>query len=419
MKTSSNTKLFRMLPFAAAFAMAVGTSGAYAAEAVTPTRNDSRLYVVVPSSEPANITGPSTINVYDPVTLELLKQTAPRGLKPHHFYKVPNRPYAFISHFAPTSYVEVFDLSKEEVVATIPTGLGPRHLGFTPDGDYAYSANLDDSTVTRIDIKTFKSITAPAGGLKPNYAEYIQTPKGAYVFSANLGENSVTVLDPITLALVKKITVGAGPFNLAHSDACECIMSANAVDNTVSWIDMNTLEEIDRVSILTPNTVLNTSQTQRLNPRISPDGKFLWVGNQQGSEFAVFDLFTRKLVTVIPAGFGADIAFFPSSGPGAGYVFGTNRYDWKVTVAKLNGPNPPTLVKQMPVSHQGTHYFYFNEDSTKGYVSERPGGGCSVIDMATQTEIQNLYTGGGPDQCNYVPGSERSMPGNVEGRPAK
>ncbi|MHB8473392.1 MAG: hypothetical protein ACYDC8_11245 [Gammaproteobacteria bacterium] len=86
-------------------------------------------------------------------------------------------------------------------------------------------------------------------------------------------------------------------------------MTANAGDNTVSGADMSTLQAVDRKSILTPTTVLNTSQRQRLNPRISSEGKFLWVGNQQGGEFPVFNIFTYALVTTLPAGFGADIAF--------------------------------------------------------------------------------------------------------------
>ena len=384
------------LPFAAAFALTVGSGVAIADQNLPP-----RLYVITPSSEPGNITGPSVLKIYNPETLTLMKET-PVAFKPHHFNKVPNRNIAIIAHFGPTAFVEVLDLVTDEVVRTIPTGVGPRHLGFTPDAAFAYSANSDDNTITRIDTKSFTSMTAPANGIRPNYADYITTPNGPFVFTANLGENTVSVLDPVTLALIKKITVGAGPFNMAESDACECIMTSNAGDNTVSWIDMETLVEVDRQSILTSGTVLNTSQTQRLNPRISPDGKFLWVGNQRGSEFAVFNIFTHKLVATIPAGFGADIAFFPRSGPGAGFAFLTNRYDYFVTVAKLNGPNPPTFVKHIPTTLQGSHFINFNEDLSKGYVSLRPGGGCSVIDMATQTQEASLSVGPGPDQCTYL-----------------
>lgn len=400
---------------AAALAMTLSSDVSNAGNASAGKANlPTRLYVITPSSEPAQITGPSVIKIYDPATLTLMKQIPAAGFRPHHFYKVPDRNYAFIAHFGPTAFVEVLDLVKDEVVRTVPTGVGPRHLGFTPNAAFVYTANFDDNTITKINTNSFKSMTAPAHGVRPNYVEYIKTPNGPLLFTTNLGENTVSVLHPDTLALIKKITVGAGPFNLAHSDACECIMTSNAGDHTVSWIDMHTLEEVDRQSILTPSTVLNTSQNQRLNPRISPEGKFLWVGNQQGSEFAVFDIFTHALVTTIPAGFGADIAFFPRSGPGEGFAFGTNRYDYMVTVAKLNGPNPPTFVKNIPTTLQGSHFFNFNEDFSKAYVSLRPGGGCSVIDMAAQTEVASLSTGQGPDQCSYLFSIKGKVVGHTE-----
>lgn len=405
---------------AAAMALLVSSSGIAGGASDRDDRDcdisrlPPRLYVITPSSEPDQITTSSVIKIYDPSTLMLIKQTPAAGLKPHHFYKIPNRNFSYIAHFGPTAFVEVFDLVKDEVVATIPTGVGPRHLGFSTNGSKVYTANFDGNTVSRIVVGSKKSKTAPAGGAKPNYVEYIETPTGPYVFTVNSGESSMSVLDPDTLALIKKIPVGAGPFNLTYSDACNCIMTANAGDNTVSWVDMSTLQEVDRKSILTPTTVLNTSQRQRLNPRISSEGKFLWVGNQQGSEFAVFNIFTHALVTTIPAGFGADIAFFPRSGPGTGFAFGTNRYDYMVTVAKLNGPNPPTFVKQIPVTLRGTHYMTFNEDFSKAYVSERPGGGCSVVDVASQTEAASLAAGPGPDQCTYLFSEDGKVVGHTE-----
>lgn len=394
--------------------IATGTGMAAAPGTAPQADLPPRLYVVTPSSEPAQITGPSVIKIYNPETLALRKEIPAAGFRPHHFYKVPDRNYAFIAHFGPTAFVEVLDLVKDEIVRTVPTGVGPRHLGFTPNGAFVYTSNFDGNTVSKINTNSFESITAPVGGVRPNYVEYIRTPNGPLLFATNLGENTVSVLDPETLALVKKITVGAGPFNLAHSAACECIMTANTGDHTVSWIDMNTLEEVDRRSILTPDTVLNTSQQQRLNPRLSPEGKFLWVGNQQGSEFAVFDIFTHELVATIPAGFGADIAFFPRSGPGDGFAFLTNRYDYFVTVARLNGPNPPSFVKNIPTTLQGSHFFTFNEDFSTAYVSTRPGGGCSIIDMAKQKEVASLVAGQGPDQCVYLFSRKGKVVGHTE-----
>ncbi len=393
-KLSLGAALFAALAFGSVHA----DSGAAANNRLVPDRD--RVYVISPSSEPDDIMGPSVINVYDPATNVPIKQLFSRGLKPHHFYKIPNRNFAYISHFAPTRFVEVFDLVRDKVHSMLPTGLGPRHMGFRPDGQVAYTANVEGNSVTRIDVRTGRTLTRPVFAKEPNYVEYVKTPNGPLVFSANMGEASVTVLDPTTLQFIKKIAVGASPFNMIFNE--QFMVTGNAGDNTASWIDLDTLTEVERVSILTPSTVLNTAERQRSNPRLSPDGKYVWIGNQQGSEYAVLSMDDRELVTTIPAAYGADIAFFPQLGPGAGFAFLTNRYDPFVTVAKLNGGAVPTFHKQIPVGLDGTHFITFNEPFTKAYVSSRPGGGYSVVDVATQVNEVSIPVGQGPDQATYV-----------------
>lgn len=362
-----------------------------------------KVYAVENSSSPSQITGPSTVKVYDPQTLALEKQVPMLGRKAHHFNKVPQHNYALINHFAPESFIEVFDYASNEIVGKIDTGLGPRHVSFSADANTAYTANYDGNSISVIDLVT-GTATNVATGIRPNYAYEYPTPHGPMLFAANFGENTVTVIDRATLSLVKTITVGDGPFSTTLSPDGKYVLTPNTRDNTVSWIDLATLEEVDRVSFLGPlGSTLNTSQGyQRANIRISPDEKFVWIGNQQGGVFAVLDIHTHRLVTEIPAGFGADIAFFPAGGPAQGYALLTNRYSTFVTVAKLNGQAPPTFEKNIAVSQLGTHYFSFNKDWSKGFVSQRPGGAFSKIDLKSFKEENTTKVGPLPDQAMYV-----------------
>lgn len=362
-----------------------------------------RVYSVKNSSSPSQIAGPSIIKMYDPDTLELLKEIPMLGIKAHHFNKVPHHNYALINHFAPESYIEVFNYATNEIVGKFDTGLGPRHVSFSKDANSAYTANYDDNSITVIDLITGTS-THIKTGLKPNYVYEYPTPNGTMLFAANFGENTVSVIDKSTLSLVKTIEVGDGPFSSAISPDGKFMLTPNTRDHTVSWVDLDTLEEVDRVSYLGAlGSNLDTSKGhQRANIRISPENKFVWIGNQQGGVYAIFDLDTRQLVTEIPAGFGADIAFFPGGGPAQGYALLTNRYSSFVTVAKLNGLNPPTFEKNIPVSQNGTHYFSFSKDWSKGYVSQRPGGAFSKIDLKTLTEEASQLVGELPDQSMYV-----------------
>src|SRR5262249_10331223 len=131
-------------------AIALGSACA-SAGATAARRGDAdlspRVYVVMPSSEAEDIDGASDVQAYETPAAAPgygLGDLIPLlGLKPHPFAPVPGRNIALIGHFTPISYVEVFNLVKNEIVGTIPTGLGPRHISYNPKGTVAYTANHD------------------------------------------------------------------------------------------------------------------------------------------------------------------------------------------------------------------------------------------------------------------------------------
>lgn len=358
------------------------------------------VYVNEQASEPDLIPAgtPAYTNVIDARTLRVIKRV-PVEEKPHHFYKVPNQNKAYISHFGGTGVIEVLDLLSNEIVAKIPTSDGPRHLTFSKDGKYAWTANFDHNDVSLIDVENDKTLWTAPVGRRPNYVE----PAWSYVFAANLGESSLTVLDARSGALVKTIPIGANPFNMSVSCDERMVMSANAGSNDVSFVDVGTLTEVARVSIMGPISTAqyDTTVRQRLNPRLSPDCKYLWVGNQAAGTFAVLDVAQRKLVAEIKSaekGGGSDIIFFINKGPAAGLALGTNRYSEFTTVID---PKNFRALKRLPAA-KGTHYVSLNQDFTEAYVSSRIGGAFSVYDLTTMREVARK-TGFPPiDQAIYV-----------------
>lgn len=364
------------------------------------------IYVNTPASEPDNIPSGTAAftNVIDGRTLRVIKKVAVEE-KPHHFYKVPHENKAYISHFGGSKNIEVMDLIANEIVAKIAVEDGPRHLSFSADGKKVWSANLDQNSVSFIDVKNDKVIwTAPAGP-KPNYV----SPAWSYVFTSNYGGSTLTVLDARTGARVSEIGVGAKPFNVAVSCDERTVMSANAGSNDVSFVDVGTLNEVARVSIMGPisQAQMDSTMTQRLNPRISPDCKYLWVGNQAAGVFAVLSIADRRLVAEVRAaekGGGSDIVFFIPDGPAKGMAIGSNRYSEFATVI-----NPTTFqaVKRIPAG-KGTHYLTFNESFTTAYVSSRLAGSFSVYDLATLKEVARKPGFGQLDQAVYI-GFDRKL----------
>lgn len=166
-------------------------------------------------------------------------------------------------------------------------------------------------------------------------------------------------------------------------------MSSNSGSNDVSFIDTASLTEIARVPIMGPISTeqYDTKLNQRLNPRISPDCKYLWVGNQAAGTFAVLDITTRTMVGEVKSaekGGSSDIMFFINKGPAAGLAIGTNRYSPFATVIN---PKPLfNVIKRIPAG-KGTHYVWLNEDSTQAYISSRIQGSVSVYDLASLKEV--------------------------------
>lgn len=416
----------KVLRGAAAAALAATTmlSAASGAGAAAPDDDLApRVYTVTPSSEPGAITGPSTVKVWDPQTDRLIKEVPvpsarPDGLsRPHHFMVIPGRNYAFVMGFAPTSSIKVFDMVSNSFTKQIPTGLGARHLSFNPDGAHAYSANFDGNSISVINLNSLKAEATIPVGKKPNYVEFAKTKSGPRLFVCNFGENTVTVIDAETNQVIKTVTVGDGPFNMAVTHDDRYLITADARTDTATFVDTNTLKVVKQIDIGGEHrTDLPASAFQRLNPRISPDGKWLWIGNEDASAVSVVNIPQMRLEKLIPAGLGADITYFPM-GPAHGYAFTTNRYDNVVTVSKLNGDQPPTLVGNIPTSRIGSHYITFDQGWDKAYVSLRPGRAFSVLDLSMfadagpsgpdaaaldKAEIANIWTGGVIDPATGV-----------------
>ncbi|MPZ72976.1 MAG: beta-propeller fold lactonase family protein [Nitriliruptorales bacterium] len=354
----------------------------------------ARIYTVTPSSEPDRITGPSQMKVFDPRSLDVTTTVDVPDFRPHHFYPVPGRNIAIQAHFGPTSNIELFDMVSNTYIGRLSTGLGPRHVSFDPSSTFAYSANFNGNSISVLDLNSRRSVATIPVGEKPNYVQYVKTARGPRLFVENFGGNTITVIDARNLRPVTTVTVGDGPFNASIAEGGRTLVTANARDNTATFVDTATLEVTDTVDLGGVHDP--TVGMQRLNPRISPDGKWLWVGNQDASVFSIVNIPERRLETMLPAGRGADIAFFPAGGPARGLALLTNRYDDFVTVARLNGQQPPTVVKNMTTSALGSHFVTFNEDFSLAYVSQRPGRAFSVLDMATLTERANVPVGPGP-----------------------
>jgi YVTN family beta-propeller protein len=380
-----------------------------------------RVYAVdnhlPPDAAPATA---ALVDVIDPATDEVTSSITVAE-QPHHIYPVPHSNEAFVSHFVGCA-MDVIDLTTNTVIGQVGTQFGPRHLAFDQSGRYAYAVNYYAASVSVVDTTSNRTVATIPTGEFPNYPQ--TSADGSLVFVVNSGSNTVTVAHaqaPFTV--VATLTVGSHPFNLALTPDGRTMVVANAGDDTASLIDIPTLGVSAPISIHRGTAPEAVPNRQKLNVGISSDGRYAWIGDQLGSAFSVIDLQTRTLATVIPAASGADEFTELPTGPSAGQAITTARYGGFLDVVT---PSPPALlsmvstVPSVPITSTdsypgitgpegaGSHLVVVNPDGTRAYVSDRPGGAVTVLDLSGghPTFLRNIPTSYGrygyPDGLAYV-----------------
>ncbi|MBX2820926.1 MAG: PQQ-binding-like beta-propeller repeat protein [Rhodothermaceae bacterium] len=136
--------------------------------------------------------------------------------------------------------------SSDWTITTIPTGPRAEGLDVSPDGQELWVTNVNDSTVSIIDINAKKEIdkldlpTAFSNRLK-------FTLDGRYVFVAELQGNQIVVLDASTRKQVKRIDVGGGSEGILMAPDGERVFVAVSRANKVVVIDLDSLEIVGEV----------------------------------------------------------------------------------------------------------------------------------------------------------------------------
>lgn len=372
--------------------------------------------------EPGAAAGtPALVDVIDPTTNRVARSIQV-GPQPHHIYPVPGQNEAYVSHFMGCS-LDVVDLVHGTVIGQVATRFGPRHLAFGPGGRFAYAIDYYGSALTVIDTSTNRTVAEIPTGPNPNYPEISSDGKTAFI--VNSGANTVTVARaqaPFTV--LRTLTVGAHPFDLALTPDGTTLIVTNAGDDTISFVDTAHLTVTGSTGLRRPGTPAAKEQSQKLNVRISSDGRYAWVGDQAGAAFSVFDIAARKLVAVIPAGSGADIFNELPNGPSKGVAITTARYGQSVDVVT---PSPPALRAQILTAPScaapgcapsypgtsgpqgvGSHQLVTDPAGDRAYISDRPGGAVTVLDLSGGnprflTNIATSYGAYGfPDGIAYV-----------------
>lgn len=192
--------------------------------------------------------------------------------------------------------VSLVDITIGEVVGSLPVGSGPEGVAITPDGKRAFVSNVDDDSISYIDLarRVVDRVVSVGPGDVAAPRGIAVSPDGARLYVARSGQGAVAVVDVASGAVVKQIAVGGGPFGMALAPNGSKLVIANQTGGTASVIDTTTLAVVATLDV----------GSQPFGVATSIDGKTAYVASFGTNRVAVIDLATNSLKPPIQVGLG-------------------------------------------------------------------------------------------------------------------
>jgi YVTN family beta-propeller protein len=264
----------------------------------------------------------------------------------------------------------------ESVTATIKVGLNPTEVAANPAGTDAYVTNLQDASVSVIDLSTNTvNATIPVGSYPQGV---VVNPAGTDAFVANEYSDSVSVIDLSTNTVTATIPVGVAPIGVAVNPAGTDAYVTNTSADTVSVVNLSTKTVTATIPVLSePGAVA-----------VNPAGTYAYVTDIGDDAVSVVDLSTDTVTATIPVGAAPYGLAINRAGTDA-YV--TNTFNNTVSVIDLS---TNTVTTTFPV---GRHPYgvVVNPAGTEAYVTENGDDAVSVIDLSSDTVAATIPMAGG------------------------
>ncbi|HEY5318802.1 MAG TPA: alkaline phosphatase family protein [Solirubrobacteraceae bacterium] len=247
--------------------------------------------------------GTNTVSVISTAT-NTITATVVVGIYPHGIAITPDGTRAYVANTGPNTgpggsdTVSVIDVASQAVTATISVGEAPQVVTVSPDGSLVFVACADGVYV--ITASTGSVRQAPEDLRNPHGVAV--TPDGAYVYVADSERDQVIVLTTSRLRTVRRIPVGATPWNTAFSADGTSAYVTNANDDTVSVIATASLSVTTTIALGASSTQSNHIPTAI---ELSPNGA-IWVACNTSSSLVVIDPSTNAVLDSIDIGLGDD-----------------------------------------------------------------------------------------------------------------
>lgn len=252
--------------------------------------------------------------------------------------------------------VSVMDLKTNEI-KDVHVGAGPEHMDISKDNRWLYVGNIEEGTVSAIDLDQNKEVARLEGFREPHGATIMAS--GDKVYIPNRGAQLVGVVDA----------------SLATSD-----ILVGSLAGLASFDRDQAGASMHRERSIPTNGVANVTLTL--------DEKFAYVATGDANSVTVLDTATDQIIRTIPVGIDPWRAY---ASPDGKHMIVPNNGDQTVSVIDTQSH---TLVATLSAGTDMTGV-NFSHDGKKGYVISRGSSQVFVYDFSALEKTGQLDMGEG------------------------
>ncbi len=244
---------------------------------------------------------------------------------------------------------------KNNAVKNVRVGAGPEHMDISKDNRWLYVGNIEEGTVSKIDLNQNIETARYQGFMEPHGATILSNSDTVYV--PNRGAQRVGVIQAETI--VKNIEVGS-------------LVGLASLDRDQMGAAMH------RERFIPVNGIANVTLTL--------DESFAYVAVGDANVVEVIDTATNEVVKNIAVGKNPWRAYVS---PNGAYMLTPNNGDETVSLIDVQTQTVKATLQGGP-DMTGVN---FNHDGTKAYAISRGTNQIYVYDLATATKINQLDVG--------------------------
>jgi len=270
------------------------------AHGVAAAPDGSRIYV---SGE-----AETALKVYDARTLELIK-SIPLSARPNNISITPDGSKLYVGIIAPPGAIDVIDTAKLEKVKTVDVPGGIHNIYVTPDGKNVIAGSIAGRRLTALDTATDQEVWAWEGeAIRPMTISTKPDGSTDKIFIQVSGHHGFVVFDWDTRTEVARITQPDVPPEQRYDSTYNGAPAHGigvAPDGKTLWSTSRMNSHVYVYSL--PDLTLLGGVPTGTDPdwvTFTPDSRLAYVANAVSNTVSVIDMQTLQEVTQIPVGEG-------------------------------------------------------------------------------------------------------------------